>query len=197
MTTILKQKRLIHTFTREITNAFPLKGLEPIDDRGRLIMPPDIPEEYSCFAAGGAIRDHFFSKPGEDIDLFISIKDLPSDSLTRQPMMIALLNTEGWNGRLLDDEDYIPNQEIYEATKDDDKIHVIVTKDYSINETVNRFGCNLSQAYYDSGSRITMYTQDFIDGIMNKTLIFGHQASDEYIEKIIKKFPDYKIRGYL
>ena len=212
MTTILKQRQLIVKYTGEITNTFKKKDEEPsgINNIGHsftqgLTVTAAVawngliyPNKRVCYAAGGAIRDHFFGKPGTDVDFFIGITELPSDPLIRQPMMLSIFTTDDWEARLLEegeDQEYIQDIEVYEAIKDDDKINVVVTNKDNINNTIDEFGCNLSQAYYDCSTSQSIYSGDFVDGVLNKTLVFNHNASDPYIEKIIKKFPDYKIRG--
>lgn len=59
---------------------------------------------------------------------------------------------------------------------------------------INEFHCNLSKVAYFLGKEPWLYiSQDFMNGVRNKTLEFGKGASDEYKTKICAKFPDYKV----
>ena len=70
MTTILRQRRLIEKYSLEITNTFKKKDEEPSGtatighsySQGLTTVWNGLiyPNKRVCYAAGGAIRDHFF-----------------------------------------------------------------------------------------------------------------------------------------
>lgn len=140
-----------------------------------------------CIVAGGAIRDMLLDKPISDVDIFYE------GSLNQNKLLEFF--TWGDNSAESLQEDYESAGSLWSLTYGNMKCKYSGMKVQFINvqnvyEHIDTFGCNISKVWYHDANGL-MLTQEFMDGVMYKTLDFEGCTREKYAEKIIAKYPEY------
>lgn len=140
-----------------------------------------------CIVAGGAIRDMLLDKPISDVDIFYE------GSLDLNKLLEFF--TWGSASHTATQEDYETEEDSWSLTYGNMKCKFSGMKVQFINvqnvyEHIDTFGCNISKVWYHATNGL-MLTQEFMDGVMFKTLDFEGCTREKYAEKIIAKYPEY------
>lgn len=139
-----------------------------------------------CIVAGGAIRDMLLDKPISDVDIFYE------GSLNLNKLLEFF--TWGDSSNPTFEEEY-ENDGTWSLTHGNMKCKYSGMKVQFINvnnvyEHIDTFGCNISKVWYHTTNGL-MLTQEFMDGVMYKTLDFEGCTREKYAEKIKAKYPEY------
>ena len=150
-----------------------------------------------CIVAGGAPRDWYLGKQASDIDVFIHLKE----GLTRG-VAIEWLDKLGFNdyeflGReILDDSMYKSNpylKYVIEGHLEDVRYQVMIMKEPTFKSVIPEFPISMSKIWYKNGRINPEFI--FKKGMENKFILKTselYKDGDKYIDKIRKKFPDYR-----
>ena len=155
--------------------------------------------------AGGAPRDWFLGKPASDLDFYVHCKDDESQIVERLEALdidFEFLRPTSKSKESSSSEGYLYNNKInavvnvlYEYQP---PIQIIFMKCDTI-EAVSSFSLSLSQIIWEPKTdTFDTSVGDFILSVERKEIykvnpLFSDEAT--YIEKILNKFPEYKLVG--
>jgi hypothetical protein len=164
------------------------------------------------YVAGGMIRDHYFGKPGEDMDVYLNVPEGYDPNF----LLPAILGIENFNEveqmRSEDDSYDYADEMIEQVIKCKTTYYERVTSSQNVQEVqiifLKReitprqyiafgFCCSLSKAYRSSDG-VTSYTREFLNSVINKELSFdwefrNMEVNHKYVKKMLRKFPDFEI----
>ena len=153
--------------------------------------------------AGGYVRDDFLGVDQKDVDVYMFTPNVTETTFLEG----FLYNTFGidnvkeiknitesnsaagtYSGALIDF--------VYEITFKDNELPVNLIMMKRIGETIGivdtvlPFSCNLSNCYVNFQGK-QYFSREFIEGALEKKVIYTDYMPDSYKEKMKKKFPDY------
>lgn len=177
-----------------------------------------VPNWDRCCIAGGAIRDSLYGKPIKDVDLFIGVseglyevlkdceyaqlaidnhRDILMGIMTRTSKhgtMVLKKNTKSYYGKR---PDFISYQSI-----DNPELNVIVVehKDVKTNKEwigklLQTFPASISKVALDLEDGEMIMTEDFIETLLNKKILYTQWCPSEYRSRLMEKY--HNIDGWV
>lgn len=157
-----------------------------------------------AYLAGGMLRDHYFGKPGSDLDIYLeAVPGFEYDTFM-EPMLNGIENLHNFK-KMGKNEGSYPYQGsviqgvyegVYSSFNEDIPVQIIVLNCKPRDYIEAAFCCSLSKVW-QTRFHNTVYTREFLDTIVSNTIEFDFSHSgnfnSDYVSKIISKFPDFKI----
>lgn len=135
---------------------------------------------YSILLAGGAPRDWYFDKPGNDLDFFIAGEDDHEFVMNELLIGLSPVATKEY-----ENSPFI----VYEGMVDEQAIQFIFQAETSAREIIKRFPCVMSWAWYDGECH---YDRLFEIGANYKMAIWPEDipwSESRYVDKMFARFP--------
>ena len=192
---IFKQKDIAETAMEIINKAFrPDPEASSSQDIFEYLFSQDVGA-----IAGGMPRDHFFSKPATDIDIFLFANRLNCDKEHWGQFIISAFNQKDWQISLMerdsDNHMYSMNaMDVFEFTSPEGMPgNVIISHTGDVGQLMHSFPCNLSKICWLKDE--TFMHEDFMHGVVNKSLELDRMfGKTDYLSKMLKKFPHFQLR---
>lgn len=135
--------------------------------------------------AGGAIRDMLLEKEIADIDVFV--KGDPVEG----KLNTWFSSVEPCDNGLYEDSQF---NVMFKCTLPSIPVPIqIIQVKGSIEQHINAFPCPLSRTHYDNEYGLGGVDKVFLEDVNAKRLRFDRKVNQQYVDKMVKKFPEYKI----
>ena len=149
-----------------------------------------------AIVAGGAPRDWYLGKEASDIDVFFYTRPNPRASVVRKQLeRVGFVIIEHKTGENIP-ENYRRNPFlvcVFNCSINGFNVQLMLMSESTYTSTLNEFPLSLSKVMYKDKHITT--TKDFDLSIKHKVLYKTGELylnGDAYIQKIIKKFPEFR-----
>lgn len=151
-----------------------------------------------CILAGGAPRDWYLGEPCNDLDIYIHIPHQPQawDELRWRSLGLPEMRRLGENRKDPNKYKSMPNlRKVYEGVYKGMKFQVMTLELPTFEAVIPYFATEVSSAWW-TGKGDIKHTRGFKESHETEQLIFkkGYKANDPYVQKMIKRFPNYKVK---
>ena len=151
-----------------------------------------------CILAGGACRNWFLGKQAKDLDFYIHLGEETLAATYRRFKRIGLevkhvdFNSELWKNYGIMAHLF----RIFEVKYKGIDVQIMCMKESTFTSVIPCFGVSVCMFWWKGGKVIP--TDQALVSLLNKTLYIkeDYSAKELHVAKMIKYFPDFKIRTY-
>lgn len=150
-----------------------------------ILICVDLAGADDSIVAGGAIRDMLLEKEIADIDVFIT------GEVTEKSLKTFFDKVEECDNGMYEESKF---NVMFKCSVAGIPVPIqIIQVKGSIEEHINAFPCSLSRVFYTREEGLVGITYSFLWQAQKGQLFFDKKVNMQYVDKMTKKFPDFKV----